>query len=123
MDRIVEIMKGSSDPTRIRILMVLKKHELCVCQITAVLNLAPSTISKHISILKHAGLVKSRKDGKLIYYRLAVLPERTVECKVLQLLKTELDSSKQIIADRVRLENILSEGVEEVCAKVCCRKK
>ena len=56
---------------RVRILMVLRGRELCVCEIINLLGLAPSTVSKHMSILKNAHLVESRKDSRWVYYRLA----------------------------------------------------
>jgi ArsR family transcriptional regulator, arsenate/arsenite/antimonite-responsive transcriptional repressor len=65
------ITKALADPQRLRILMMLQGGEHCVCQIVEVLGLAPSTVSKHLSLLDAAGLVASRKEGRWIYYRLA----------------------------------------------------
>ena len=123
MDKIIEIMKAASDPTRIRILMGLQKQELCVCQITELLELAPSTISKHMSILKHAGLLKSRKDGKWIYYRINNNAASMFEQKILDALNEELCIKEEIISDRGRLEKILIKDKNVICSKVCCRKK
>ena len=66
----LRITKALADIQRLRILMMLRTGELCVCQIIAVLGLAPSTVSKHLSILSGAGLVDSRKDGRWAFYRL-----------------------------------------------------
>jgi DNA-binding transcriptional ArsR family regulator len=123
MEKIVEIMKAASDPTRIRILMALQKQELCVCQITALLELAPSTISKHMSILKHAGFLKSRKEGKWIYYRINNTAANIVEQKILKILNEQLCIKDEIVSDRSKLEKILTEDKEVICSKVCCRKK
>jgi DNA-binding transcriptional ArsR family regulator len=60
-----------SDENRVRILMALRHHQFCVCQITAFLDLSPSTTSKHLSILRQARLIEGRKDGKWLYYRLS----------------------------------------------------
>jgi DNA-binding transcriptional ArsR family regulator len=49
---------------------MLAEAELCVCQMTAVLELAPSTVSQHLSVLSRGGLLADRKDGKLVFYRL-----------------------------------------------------
>ena len=57
------VLKAAGDPTRTRILKLLESGGLCVCQVQAVLGLAPSTVSKHLSILKTAGLVEDRRDG------------------------------------------------------------
>ena len=122
MDKIVEIMKAASDPTRIRILMALQKQELCVCQVTELLELAPSTISKHISILKHAGFVKSRKDGKWIYYRINNSSLEKTNQKILKMFNVELCSEEEIVTDKVKLNKILTGNQKELCAKICCRK-
>lgn len=65
------VAKAVADPGRVRILKLLERGELCVCQVTAVLNLAPATVSKHLAVLKTAGLIQQRRDGKWVYHRLA----------------------------------------------------
>lgn len=65
------VAKAVADPSRARILKLLEGGELCVCQITTVLDLAPATVSKHLAALKTAGLLQQRRDGKWVYYRLA----------------------------------------------------
>jgi DNA-binding transcriptional ArsR family regulator len=71
VDRAVEIASALSDATRVRILMALCGGELCACQIVMLIGLAQSTVSKHLSVLKQAGLVTSRKCGRWIYFKLA----------------------------------------------------
>ena len=61
MREFMTITKALADDKRVRTLLALRKDELCVCQITALLGLAVSTVSKHLSILYQAGLVESRK--------------------------------------------------------------
>jgi DNA-binding transcriptional ArsR family regulator len=63
--------KALSDQNRIRILMALKGRELCVCQLIRLLGLAPSTVSKHILILRYAGFLDGRKSGTWMHYRIA----------------------------------------------------
>ena len=70
MREFMAITKALSDPTRVRILLALRRGELCVCQITELFGLAPSTVSKHLSMLHHAGLILSRKSERWVYYRL-----------------------------------------------------
>ncbi len=65
----LRVTKALADRQRLRILMMLRGGEFCVCQIVDVLRLAPSTVSKHLAILDNAGLVVSRKDGRWAYYR------------------------------------------------------
>ncbi|MBL8027366.1 MAG: winged helix-turn-helix transcriptional regulator [Fibrobacteres bacterium] len=71
MKEIIEIAKALSDPNRVKALMLLKRGEFCVCQIVDFLKLSPSTVSKHMSILKAAGIIECRKDDKWVYYRIA----------------------------------------------------
>ena len=70
MREFMNITGALGDETRVRTLLALRKGELCVCQITELFGLAPSTVSKHLSILYQAGLVEARKEGRWMYYRL-----------------------------------------------------
>ena len=65
------VSRSIADSTRVRILKMLEPGELCVCQITAILGLAPATVSKHLSLLKMSGLLSQRKQGRWVYYRLS----------------------------------------------------
>jgi len=67
---LAEIFKVLSEPTRVRILQALSEEELCVCDIAAVVETTSSAISHQLRILRSARLVKSRKDGKMVYYSL-----------------------------------------------------
>ena len=67
----VDVFKAAADPCRLRILKLLKEGELCVCEIMTALKKPQSSTSHHLSILREAGLVKERRDGKWSYYRLA----------------------------------------------------
>jgi len=67
---LAEIFKVLSEPTRVRILQALSEEELCVCDIAAVVETTPSAISHQLRILRTNRLVKSRKDGKMVYYSL-----------------------------------------------------
>jgi DNA-binding transcriptional ArsR family regulator len=69
------LFKALGHPGRLRILAMLRHGELCVCQITAVLDLAPSTVSAHLAELRRAGLVTERKDGRWVHYALRDDPE------------------------------------------------
>lgn len=71
MKPFIRVMKALSDPNRIKIVKMLEKKELCVCEITALLGLAQSTVSKHLKLLEDAGLVDSGRDGAWVNYRLA----------------------------------------------------
>jgi len=66
-----KIFKALADSTRLRILGLLSIREMCVCEIMVALNLTQPTASHHLGILENAGLVKDRKEGKWVFYRIA----------------------------------------------------
>lgn len=71
IEREAEIFKALADPCRLTIVRLLKEGELCVCEIMTALDRPQSSTSHHLSILKDAGLIKERKDGKWSRYRMA----------------------------------------------------
>ncbi|MFQ5604977.1 MAG: ArsR/SmtB family transcription factor [bacterium] len=70
MRSLIKLFKALSDPNRIRILKMLEVRSLCVCEIAEVLQLATSTVSKHLSILRDAEFILDEKVGKWVNYRL-----------------------------------------------------
>lgn len=68
---LAELFKIFGDTTRMRILFVLFEAEVCGCDLAAALNMTTSAVSHQLSILKRNKLVKSRRDGKIVYYSLA----------------------------------------------------
>lgn len=75
---LAELFKVFGDTTRIKILYVLFQSEMCVCDIAQLLNMGQSAISHQLRVLKHAKLVKARRDGKTIFYSLADSHVRTI---------------------------------------------
>ncbi len=67
-----DVLKAMAHPTRLYMLEVLAKEERCVCELNELIGADPSTISKHLTIMKLAGLVSDRKEGLKVYYRLEV---------------------------------------------------
>ena len=109
------ISKALAEENRVRILMALKGRELCVCQIIELLGLAPSTVSKHMSILRQARLVEGRKDGLWMYYRLAgnEAPDEVQEA--IAWICNSLLKSPRILQDVKRLKDILRLDPDELC--------
>ena len=70
MDEVLNIFKAISEETRLRILKLLQSGELCVCDLVAVLKTSQPKISFHMNVLKEAGLITDRKQGRWIHYRL-----------------------------------------------------
>lgn len=113
MDRFVETTKALADPNRVRALMALRDRELCVCRIIGLLQLAPSTVSKHLTILKQAGLIEGRKAGRWMHYRLPDHPPSEV-WKTLEWVFQSLEDSEQIEADKIRMAEIDGMDIEEL---------
>lgn len=112
MEHILSITKALADGNRLRAVMILKDcGELCVCQITEMLELATPTVSRHMSLLQHAGLVKSRKDSRWVYYRLS----ETFPPLLMQWLEGGLTASKDMARDKEKINSILSDGLEWLC--------
>lgn len=68
---LADLFKAIGDSTRIKILWALDEEELCVCDIAYLLNMTQSAISHQLRVLKQAELVKSRREGKIVFYSLA----------------------------------------------------
>ena len=96
MKTFIRVMKALSDPNRVTIMKMLEVKELCVCEITAILGLAQSTVSKHLKILEDAGLVDSRKEGAWVNYRLTEIFENKYAEVIQDHLKNWLDDVPQI---------------------------
>src|SRR5208282_2676752 len=94
--------KALSDPGRVRILLALRRRELCVCQITELFGFAPSTMSKHLSILHHAGLIQSRKTERWVHYRLPGRPVPTVVREALDWVRHSLAKTDETRTDAKR---------------------
>ncbi len=116
IDDFIAITKALSDAHRVRALLALRKGELCVCQIIDLFGLAPSTVSKHMSILKQAGLVNSRKDSRWVYYRLAEETDRCPEInELVRFTISLLEQDKHILSDSIKIEGITSDGLDSLC--------
>lgn len=109
-------LKAAGDPTRTRILKLLEGGGLCVCQVQAVLRLAPSTVSKHLAILRTAGLVEDRRDGKWTEYALSAEGANAYADAVLRMLRGPLDRDPLVVADRKRLREVRAIPLVELCA-------
>ena len=112
MEQTLLTAKALADSSRLRVLAMLMEHdELCVCQVTALLNLSTATVSKHMSILHGAHLLASRKEGRWVYYRLsASFPGR-----LRQWLTETLSGSTVTQTDRAALKEILACDPAEIC--------
>jgi len=117
MNDLVTVFKALSDETRLRVIKLLERGELCVCDITAALDLVQPKVSFHLSTLKEAGLIKDRKQGKWIHYS---LNDKDLFRRMLILSACERMQDSTISRDRKRLDAFL--GKKEPGGKVVSLK-
>jgi ArsR family transcriptional regulator len=106
----IGVLKAMGHPVRLRILAMLRGGELCVCQMTALLELATSTVSAHLAELKRAGLVTERKDGRWVFYRLV-----DEESPILGSVWETVSKDAQVRDDAARLRQIRKVDIAELC--------
>jgi len=106
MNNLLKIYKALSDSNRLRIVKMLEQKPLCVCEIVEVLNLAPSTVSKHLSILRQAGLIQNEKDGKWVNYSLQCQVQSEYVAQILAQLQSWLNADAQIKEDLQKIKTV-----------------
>ncbi len=111
LEKANRVHKALSHPVRARILVLLRSGELCVCQINAVIGVAPSTVSAHLRELRTSGLVAERKAGRWVHYRLA----RDGADPALAALWPALDGDPLLVDDAKVLRRLDEMPVEALC--------
>lgn len=111
------VAKAIGHESRVRILKLLEGGEASVCQLRTVLGLAPATVSKHLAVLRRAGLVFIRQEGRWLYCRLADHPRNPFVRPALWMVNTALDGDPRIAADRRHMESIRHRDQEELCGR------
>jgi ArsR family transcriptional regulator len=112
--QLIKVMKALSDPSRVKIVKMLQHRVMCVCEIQAALDLAQSTVSKHLRVLGDAGLLSHEKEGLWVNYHLTDGSNSPYAASLLGNLKHWLDDDLEV----VHLVEILpSIKREEVCKK------
>ncbi len=101
-----KIFKALSDPNRLRIIMMLQVRPLCVCEIQSVLKLAPSTVSKHLSILRDAGFIYAIKENKWVNYYLDDKTGDSVIRELQKMVKEYLSRDDVFSSDRQKVLHI-----------------
>jgi ArsR family transcriptional regulator, arsenate/arsenite/antimonite-responsive transcriptional repressor len=115
MREFMNVVKALGDENRVRSLLALRSGELCLCQIIEFLGLAPSTVSKHMSILKQACLVETRKSGRWVYYRLAGSDAAPVVQEAIAWVCKSLSGDIRVLQDEQRLRSILKWDLTIMC--------
>jgi ArsR family transcriptional regulator, arsenate/arsenite/antimonite-responsive transcriptional repressor len=103
MKAVLAFGKALADPTRLRVLALLRERELCVCEICDALEISQSTLSTHLAILRDASAVRTRKEEQWIYY--SVEPARTILLDTFfQHHRRDLDRDKRLQRDAKRMK-------------------
>ena len=106
MKEFIKVTKALSDPTRVKILKMLQKKVLCVCEIQSALDRAQSTISKHLKILEDAGLITFQKDGLWVNYNLADGTQSPYAASLIGNMRHWLEDDPEIMDIMVKLPEI-----------------
>jgi ArsR family transcriptional regulator len=126
MQDILNIFKALSEETRLRVLKLLDHGELCVCDIVAALDMIQPKISFHLAVLKDAGLIKDRKQGKWVHYK---IDDSDIFRRFLILSALERISAESVKKDSKRLAEFLKNKTakENVVIlrnkKICCGRE
>ena len=118
MEMLARQFKGLSDATRLRILNLLSEGELCVCDLMEVLDMPQSTISRHLSYLRNAGWIDSRKSGRWNYHRRATAPT-AFQAYAFAMLDDHLTDVPTAKIDKEKLEQRLAQKAGGTCADAC----
>ena len=113
MRNLTKIFKALSDTNRLRILKMLELKPLCVCEITDVLKLATSTVSKHLSILRDVEFILDEKDGKWVNYYLNNDRSNEYIFQILPLINSWLPEDQIIKNDKEKVKKVDR-------TKLCC---
>ena len=101
MNRLTNIFKLMSDETRLRMIMLLNREALCVCEISGILNIPQPKISQNLSKLRDMNLVEDQRKEKFVYYSLK--KEDKVFSDIIQDIENDLQSYPQLLTDRERI--------------------
>lgn len=111
MREFLKVMKALSDPNRVKLIKLLQRRVLCVCELTEALGLSQSSVSKHLKILEEAGLITYAKDGLWVNYRLADGAKSPYVANMLGNLHHWLEEDDEIAAIVARLPEIRRETI------------
>ncbi|MGE5401964.1 MAG: ArsR/SmtB family transcription factor [Ignavibacteriales bacterium] len=109
-----KLFKALSDPNRLRILKMLQSRKLCVCEITEILELATSTVSEHLTVLRRAGFIIEEKDGKWVNYMINPRSSDPTVASMLSMLPFWINDDAKLNDD---LEKINSVDRNKLCSR------
>ena len=105
----VKLFKALADTNRVRIIKMLEVKSLCVCELTEILQLAISTVSKHLSILRNAGLIIDTKDGRWVNYQLNFSEAPKLVADTLAMINNTAESNTVFESDAEQVQVVNRE--------------
>ena len=111
MNDIIKVFKALADPARLRIMLLLRHRELCVCEIMSVLGMEQSRVSHHMRILREAGIAEDVREGRWIIYRVPETSRGLVEGLFAGALWERIEGSGEAAADVLKLEACIRENI------------
>ena len=108
------LFSGLADPVRIRLLNLLAAGELCVCDLTGILGLPQSSVSRHLAYLRRARLVETEQKGKFAHYRLSE-PRSTVHRSLLRCVRSAFPDTPLLKRERARAATRVRRRAQEPC--------
>lgn len=115
MRELVKVFKAAGDKNRLRILKMLERKDMCVCELAAVLGIAQPSVSRHMSLLKEAGLVRDEREGQWIIYRLCDEKVNQYAPALLRQLQAWVNDDATIVRDKNMLPAL--------CRQEICKRK
>ena len=115
MDQLTQIFKLLSDDTRLRMMLLLFQQDLCVCEISGVLNVPQPRVSKNLSKLRDLNLVSDERKDKFVYYSLK--KDHTLLSDILQQIMDQQEDYPQVQMDIKRLQD--KDQYSNICCAVC----
>ncbi|MDO9574737.1 MAG: metalloregulator ArsR/SmtB family transcription factor [Candidatus Contubernalis sp.] len=119
MDNLLTFLKIISDETRLRIIMLLNKKELCVCEICDILNLSQPKVSRHLTKLRDTGFVKNDREGQWIFYCLNMEDELMKD--IVKKIEENIDSFSALKNDKLMLAKKQQKGI--MCERQAEKKR
>jgi ArsR family transcriptional regulator len=116
MKDIIKIFKALSDPTRLRIMLLLLRKELCVCELMFILGVEQSRVSHHMRVLREADVAEDVRDGRWIIYRVPEEARALLEGLVSGALRERIEISREAAGDVEKLEACLRQNIR---GRVC----
>jgi ArsR family transcriptional regulator len=116
MKDVVKIFKALADPTRLRIMLLLRRRELCVCELMFILGMEQSRVSHHMRILREAGIAEDVREGRWIIYRVPGAAQPLLEGLFAGALRDRIEGSGEAGEDARKLEACIRENLR---GRVC----